>query len=105
MIYKKEPGRSKTPFFFAAPGSGCFYVGEQSSCIVVRRRTSSTSRLGLLLLGGAPRVVLHLARSYFVIAETTFEALFGLCALRWHPKTYGCVCGEISEKNDFSAKL
>ena len=87
MIYKKEPGRSKTPFFFAAPGSSCFYVGEQSSCIVVRLRTTSTLQLGLLVIGWAPRVVWHLGRSYFLIAETRTEALLGLCALRWHPKT------------------
>ena len=88
MIYKKEPGRSKTPFLFAAPGSSCFYAGEQSSRIVVRHRTPSTLQLGLLVLGGAPRVVWHLGRSSFSRRRNTDRGLFGLCALRWPPKIW-----------------
>jgi hypothetical protein len=50
MIYKKEPGRSKTRLLFAALGSSCSYAGEQTRCIIVRRRTSSKLQLGLLPL-------------------------------------------------------
>jgi hypothetical protein len=73
--------------YFTALESSYFYVGEQSRRIVVRCRTFSTLQLGPLVLGGAPRVVWHLGRFVFLVAKTLNEALLGLCALRWHPKS------------------